>query len=325
MRPGDDHPDTRTSSPYSLTDAVSELTANTAGTDTAVAEPVAGHACRPPSTRSRRTSGPTFDGLTRVVRSRSTSATTRWPTCSKSAAEVTAILARAQPAAQHADPQRQRSARRSRRTALGDRGAAGQHRRRWPGQLTGLVADNEAGARADTRPAQLGDRDAREQPRQHRQGAARTGEIPGDPRRDGGQRPVLQRLRPEPQPGTGPAALHRLRLRLPAWCQRRSTTRQRRPAGRAPVPVQRDSRRGRADAPSTDCGGDRPCACGVAAGGSGGFWSCTGRCLRADERSPPSSPPRPAIYPGDEVRVVGRQGRAPSTRSNPRAPGASSP
>ncbi len=47
-------PTTRTSSPYSLTDAVSDLTANTAGTDTEIAQPVAGHAVGRRSTRSLR-------------------------------------------------------------------------------------------------------------------------------------------------------------------------------------------------------------------------------------------------------------------------------
>ncbi len=50
-------PATRTSSPYSLTDAVSDLTANTAATETDTAQPVVGHARPRHSTRSRRSWG----------------------------------------------------------------------------------------------------------------------------------------------------------------------------------------------------------------------------------------------------------------------------
>lgn len=68
MKPGDTIPMTRTSSPYSLTDAVSELTTNTAGTDTA-------NLNRSLDTLSDTINqiapqlGPTFDGLSRLSRS----------------------------------------------------------------------------------------------------------------------------------------------------------------------------------------------------------------------------------------------------------------
>ena len=70
----------RTSSPYSLTDAVSDLTTNTAGTDTDIAQPVAGHAVGRRSTRSLR-SWARRSTACPGCRSRSTTATRASPSC----------------------------------------------------------------------------------------------------------------------------------------------------------------------------------------------------------------------------------------------------
>ena len=91
MRPGEVIPDTRTFAPYSLTDAVGELTANTAGTDTAALsqsldtlsatiDQIAPHL------------GPTFDGLTRVSEALN-QRNTALAHLLKSGDEVTSILA----------------------------------------------------------------------------------------------------------------------------------------------------------------------------------------------------------------------------------------
>ena len=91
MRPGEIIPDTRTFAPYSLTDAVGELTANTAGTDTAALsesldtlsatiDQIAPHL------------GPTFDGLTRVSEALN-QRNTALAHLLKSGDEVTPILA----------------------------------------------------------------------------------------------------------------------------------------------------------------------------------------------------------------------------------------
>ena len=128
-------PISRTSSPYSLTDAVSELTANTAGTNTeslnqsldtlsATLDQIAPQL------------GPTFDGVSRLSRSLN-NRNESLAELLKTAGDVTGILLRAQPAGQHADPQRQRPGWGAQRAQAGDRqpalghvgGVAGTHRR----------------------------------------------------------------------------------------------------------------------------------------------------------------------------------------------------
>ncbi len=74
------HPDHRTSSPYSLTDAVSELTANTAGTDTDTLNQsldTLGPDARP----DRSAAGADVRRPVAGVANRSTAATTAWPSC----------------------------------------------------------------------------------------------------------------------------------------------------------------------------------------------------------------------------------------------------
>jgi phospholipid/cholesterol/gamma-HCH transport system substrate-binding protein len=68
MRPGDVIPSTRTSSPYSLAEAVNELTTNTAGTDTESLN-ASLDALSSAIDRMAPQLGPTFDGLTRLSRS----------------------------------------------------------------------------------------------------------------------------------------------------------------------------------------------------------------------------------------------------------------
>jgi phospholipid/cholesterol/gamma-HCH transport system substrate-binding protein len=68
MRPGDVIPLSRTSSPYSLTEAVSDLTTNTAGTDTGTLNQSL-DALSATIDQIAPQLGPTFDGLTRVSRS----------------------------------------------------------------------------------------------------------------------------------------------------------------------------------------------------------------------------------------------------------------
>ena len=73
-------PTTRTSSPYSLTDAVSDLTANTAGTDTDIAQPVVGHTVAD-ARSDRSAAGPDVRRRCRGCRGRSTTATRAWLNC----------------------------------------------------------------------------------------------------------------------------------------------------------------------------------------------------------------------------------------------------
>ena len=94
--PSDVIPLSHTSSPYSLTEAVSDYTANTAGTDTAslnqsldtLSETI---------DRIAPQLGPTFDGMTRLSQSLNGRNQTLGGLL-KSAADVTGILSRAQPA-----------------------------------------------------------------------------------------------------------------------------------------------------------------------------------------------------------------------------------
>jgi phospholipid/cholesterol/gamma-HCH transport system substrate-binding protein len=67
LRPSDVIPTTRTSSPYSLTDAVGELTTNTAGTDTASLNQSLDTLSTTVDQLAPRL-GPTFDGLSRMSR-----------------------------------------------------------------------------------------------------------------------------------------------------------------------------------------------------------------------------------------------------------------
>ncbi|MDR3665064.1 MAG: MCE family protein [Mycobacterium sp.] len=90
MRPNDVIPTTRTSSPYSLTDAVGELTSNTAGTDTASLNQSLDTLSSTLDQIAPKL-GPTFDGLSRVSRSLN-SRNESLGSLLKSAADVTSVL-----------------------------------------------------------------------------------------------------------------------------------------------------------------------------------------------------------------------------------------
>ncbi|KAB7754016.1 MCE family protein [Mycolicibacterium mucogenicum] len=90
MRPNDVIPTTRTSSPYSLTDAVGELTSNTAGTDTASLNQSLDTLAATLDQIAPKL-GPTFDGLSRVSRSLN-SRNESLAGLLKSAADVTNVL-----------------------------------------------------------------------------------------------------------------------------------------------------------------------------------------------------------------------------------------
>ena len=81
LSPMDVIPVSRTASPYSLTEAVSELTANTAGTDTASLNQSLDTLSGTLDQVAPQL-GPTFERLP-GCRRRSTSATTRWVRCSR--------------------------------------------------------------------------------------------------------------------------------------------------------------------------------------------------------------------------------------------------
>ncbi len=90
LRSGDVIPTSRTSSPYSLTDAVSDLTSNTAGTDTASLNQSLDTLSATIDQLAPKL-GPTFDGLSRLSRSLN-SRNENLAGLLKSAADVTTIL-----------------------------------------------------------------------------------------------------------------------------------------------------------------------------------------------------------------------------------------
>lgn len=90
MRPGDVIPVNRTSSPYSLTDAITDLTTNTAGTDTASLNQSLDTLSATLDQIAPKL-GPTFDGLSRLARSLN-SRDENLGGLLKSAAQVTNVL-----------------------------------------------------------------------------------------------------------------------------------------------------------------------------------------------------------------------------------------
>ena len=189
-------PVSRTASPYSLTEAVSELTTNTAGTDTASLNQSLDTLSETLDQVAPQL-GPTFDGITRLSQAINDRDDTLGELL-EDGADVTKILVRPQRTGEHPDPQRQRSRGGAQRAAARDRRVARPH----VGVVEAAVRPDprqrgEAGA--DAGQAQRGDGDAGEEPRQYRQGAAGAGEIPDHPRRDDRQRPVLPGVRPEPR------------------------------------------------------------------------------------------------------------------------------
>jgi phospholipid/cholesterol/gamma-HCH transport system substrate-binding protein len=133
-------PVTRTSSPYSLTDAVSELTANTAATNTDTLNQSLDTLATTLDQIAPQL-GPTFDGLSRLSRSLN-ERNESLAELLKTAGDVTGILSERSQAGQHADPQCQRSTRGAQRASRGHRQPARQHLG-VSRELTGVVADNE--------------------------------------------------------------------------------------------------------------------------------------------------------------------------------------
>ena len=239
MRPMDVIPVSRTASPYSLTEAVSELTTNTAGTDTASLNQSLDTLSATLDQIAPQL-GPTFDGLTRLSQAINDRDDTFGELLKRRRRRDEDPLG-PQPAGEHADPQRQRSGGGVVRAAPRDRRAARPHVRAVQAAVR-VDSRQRAGAGADAGQAQLGHGDAGEEPRQHRQGAARVGEVPDHSWRDDRQRPVLPGVRPQLVLGAAAAALPGLRIRVPARRQRRTAAGQCRSPRRTSVPVQRDSR-----------------------------------------------------------------------------------
>ena len=126
--PDDVIPTSRTSSPYSLTEAVSDLT-----TDTPAPTPKRSTSrwtrCRRPSTRSLRSWGPPSTACPDCP-GRSTAATKACGSV-QDRSDVTGDPVRTQPAGQHVDPQRQRSGGGAQRAPPSDRRACWPTPRRW--------------------------------------------------------------------------------------------------------------------------------------------------------------------------------------------------
>ena len=156
MRPMDVIPVSRTASPYSLTEAVSELTTNTAGTDT-------GSLNQSLDTLSGTLDqlapqlGPTFDGLTRLSQAINDRDDTLGAAAQGRRRRHQDPVG-PQPAGEHADSQRQRSGRGALRAAPRDRRVARPH----VGIVEAAVRCDprqRAAAGADAGQAQCGDGD----------------------------------------------------------------------------------------------------------------------------------------------------------------------
>ena len=225
-------PVSRTSSPYSLTEAVSDLTTQHRGHRHRHAQPVPGH----PVGDDRSDRAPAGSDVRRADPAVAVDSTSRNETLARAAQERQRRHrdpVGAQPAGEHADPQRQRPARGARTIAARRSSSLLANTSALSKQLSGLVADNETGAGTDAGEAQLGDRDAGEEPRQHRQGAAGLGEVSRSPRvRRSASGSYYNAFVPNLTSAQTAAAVPRLRVRIPAGRQRRATAGQRRAARR---------------------------------------------------------------------------------------------
>ena len=218
MHPLDVIPISRTGSPYSLTDAVSDFTSYAGDTNTATLNQSLDTLSATLNQIAPQL-GPTFDAVTRLSRSlnsRNTIPGRAIQECQRCHRNPV----RTQPTGQQAHPQLRRPA-----SGLGDpptrdRLAVGQH-------LDGGQAVVRIGARqrkqvgAHAGKAEFGDRDAGKEPRQHQQGTARPREI-----RDHGGRGDLQHVRllsvrPERRSSGTLRAVHG----LPLWDSAPSTPR----------------------------------------------------------------------------------------------------
>ena len=223
MHPMDVIPVSRTASPYSLTEAVSELTTNTAGTDTASLNQSLDTLSETLDQVAPQL-GPAFDGITKLSQAINDRDDTLGALL-KDGADVTKILSdrSAQVNTLILNANDLVGVLNERRYAIVELLA---HTSALAKQLSGLIHDNEAEAGTDVGQAQCGDGDTGEEPRQHRQGAAGAGEIPDHAWRNDRQRPLLPGIRPQHLLRRTPPAVLRLRVRLPPGDQRRSAARQ---------------------------------------------------------------------------------------------------
>ena len=240
MRPMDVIPVTRTASPYSLTEAVSDLTTNTAGTDTASLNQSLDTLSATLDQVAPQL-GPTFDGLTRL----SQAINDRDDTLGElfeNGADVTKILSdRSQQVNTLILNANDLVAVLSeRRQAIVELLA---HTSALSKQLSGLIHDNEAGAGADAGQAQRRHGDPGEEPRQHRarrcpgwrSSRLTLGETIGNG-------PYYQAYVPNLVFGQLLQPFLDYAFGFRRGDERRTATGQCRPSRRTSVPVQRDSR-----------------------------------------------------------------------------------
>ena len=203
LRPLDVIPLSRTSSPYSLTEAVSDLTTNTAGTDTATLNQSLDTLSSTIDQIAPQL-GPTFDGLTRLSRSLN-SRNQMLGDVLKNTANVSKILSDRSQQVNVLILNANDLLGSARRPAEPDRLVAGQH---LCGRQTTLRTGRRQREGAGSHPAapQRGHRDAGEEPGQHLPGAAGSGEVPDHPGRDGVERLLLQRVRPQLEPWADPCS-----------------------------------------------------------------------------------------------------------------------
>ena len=228
-------PTTRTTSPYSLTDAVSDLTANTAATNTESLNQSLDTLSATLDQISPQL-GPAFDGVSRLSKSLN-SRNESLAELLKTAGDVTGIFS---------ERSRQVNAlilnsndllavlneRRYAITSLLNATSAVSQ------ALTGIVADNEQKLAPTLKQLNEVTGMLVREPGRPRQGAARRRQVLPDAGRNRVQRSVLQRARPEPAAGAAAAAVPGLRVRLPPRHGRRAAAGQRGPTRRASVPHQ---------------------------------------------------------------------------------------
>ena len=240
LHPMDVIPVSRTSSPYSITDAVSDLTTDIAGTDTdtlnqsldtlsATIDQIAPQL------------GPTFDGVTRLSQALNGRNKTLGELF-KDAADVTGILSERSDQVNtlilNANDLLD---------VLVDGGkpscSCWATPRRWPSSCPEWCTTTKPSWRRRWK-TQLSDRDAGKEPRQHRQIAARFGQVRTHHGGDcASVAPTTTRWSPTGFLPELAATVPGLLLRVPQGRKRRPTARQCGATGRVPLPGQRDSTR----------------------------------------------------------------------------------
>ena len=296
-------PTTRTSSPYSLTDAVSELTSNTAATDT-------------------ETLNQSLDTLADDARPDRSAAgpDVRWPVATFAVAEQPQRKpgraaqdrrrrhrdpVRTQPADQHADPQSNDLL-----------GVLNERRQAIVSLLAntfgGVAATDGSGADNEKELAPALERLNRinEMLERNRDNIAKA--LPGLAKYELTQGEIVANgayynaLMPNIQPAQTSAAVPRLRVRIQPWGQRRPAAGQRRTAGRVAVPRQRHSATRR---PSAAMNRSRLVTVAAVAAGrsrsSPGAAFLVRQVFFGPNTITAYFPTATSIYPGDEVRVSG--------------------